>query len=97
MIIYMKCITYIGQIEHSTVIKSYTNPRAAADDVWCSSFSDCEFFVSEILYDENLSENAQETRKVLLNNFRVVHVRLGISHFVTFSDSKTTLNLGLTL
>ncbi|TNN03320.1 hypothetical protein fugu_000349 [Takifugu bimaculatus] len=36
---------------------------------------DCEFFVSEILYDENLSENAQETRNVLLNNFRVVHVR----------------------
>ncbi|XP_068161803.1 src kinase-associated phosphoprotein 1 [Antennarius striatus] len=36
---------------------------------------DCELFVSEILQDENLSENAQETRKVLLNNFRVVHVR----------------------
>lgn len=73
---------YIGQIEHSTVIKSYTNLYTAADDVWCSSFSDCEFFVSEILYDENLSENAQETRKVLLNNFRVVHVRLGISHLL---------------
>lgn len=36
---------------------------------------DCELFVSEILQDEDLSENAQETRKVLLNNFRVVHVR----------------------
>ncbi|XP_044036009.1 src kinase-associated phosphoprotein 1 isoform X2 [Siniperca chuatsi] len=36
---------------------------------------DCELFVSDILQDENLSENAEETRKVLLNNFRVVHVR----------------------
>ncbi|XP_049616137.1 src kinase-associated phosphoprotein 1 isoform X2 [Syngnathus scovelli] len=36
---------------------------------------DCELFVSEILEDERLSENASETRKVLLNNFRVVHVR----------------------
>ncbi|XP_039990550.1 src kinase-associated phosphoprotein 1 isoform X2 [Xiphias gladius] len=36
---------------------------------------DCELFVSEILQDEDLSENAQETRKVLLNNFRVVHIR----------------------
>ncbi|XP_042364616.1 src kinase-associated phosphoprotein 1 isoform X2 [Plectropomus leopardus] len=36
---------------------------------------DCELFVSEILQDEDLSESAQETRKVLLNNFRVVHVR----------------------
>lgn len=41
--------------------------------------SDCEFFVSEILYDESLSENAQDTRKVLLNNFRVVHARWGVS------------------
>lgn len=36
---------------------------------------DCELFISEHLQDENLSENAQETRKVLLNNFRVVHTR----------------------
>ncbi|XP_054454923.1 src kinase-associated phosphoprotein 1 [Anoplopoma fimbria] len=36
---------------------------------------DCELFVAEILQDEELSENAQETRKVLLNNFRVIHVR----------------------
>ncbi|XP_037319606.2 src kinase-associated phosphoprotein 1 [Pungitius pungitius] len=36
---------------------------------------DCELFVSEILQDEELGESAQETRKVLLNNFRVVHVR----------------------
>lgn len=36
---------------------------------------DCELFVSEILENEELGENAQETRKVLLNNFRVVHVR----------------------
>ncbi|KAM8836753.1 src kinase-associated phosphoprotein 1 isoform 2-T2 [Spinachia spinachia] len=36
---------------------------------------DCELFVSEILQDEALGEKAQETRKVLLNNFRVVHVR----------------------
>ncbi|XP_070782972.1 src kinase-associated phosphoprotein 1 [Enoplosus armatus] len=36
---------------------------------------DCELFVSDILKDENLSEDAEETRKVLLNNFRVVHVR----------------------
>ncbi|XP_077359210.1 src kinase-associated phosphoprotein 1 [Festucalex cinctus] len=36
---------------------------------------DCELFVSEILQDEQLSKNAAETRKVLLNNFRVVHVR----------------------
>ncbi|KAG7506839.1 hypothetical protein JOB18_016916 [Solea senegalensis] len=36
---------------------------------------DCELFVSEILEDEDLSESAQETRKVLLNNFRVVHIR----------------------
>uniref|UniRef100_A0A8P4G692 Src kinase-associated phosphoprotein 1 n=1 Tax=Dicentrarchus labrax TaxID=13489 RepID=A0A8P4G692_DICLA len=36
---------------------------------------DCELFVADILQDEDLSENAQETRKVLLNNFRVVHIR----------------------
>ncbi|KAM9837527.1 src kinase-associated phosphoprotein 1 [Aulostomus maculatus] len=36
---------------------------------------DCELFVSEILQDEDLSENTQETRKVLLSNFRVVHAR----------------------
>ncbi|XP_056286267.1 src kinase-associated phosphoprotein 1 [Pseudoliparis swirei] len=36
---------------------------------------DCELFVSEILQDEALGENTQQTRKVLLNNFRVVHVR----------------------
>ncbi|XP_034414690.1 src kinase-associated phosphoprotein 1 [Cyclopterus lumpus] len=36
---------------------------------------DCELFVSSILQDEALGENARETRKVLLNNFRVVHVR----------------------
>ncbi|XP_034715560.1 src kinase-associated phosphoprotein 1 isoform X3 [Etheostoma cragini] len=35
----------------------------------------CELFVSELLQDEDLSESAQETRKVLLNNFRVVHIR----------------------
>ncbi|XP_051927691.1 src kinase-associated phosphoprotein 1 isoform X2 [Hippocampus zosterae] len=36
---------------------------------------DCELFISEILQDEELSENAVETRKILLNNFRVVRVR----------------------
>ncbi|CAM9123686.1 unnamed protein product, partial [Lampetra planeri] len=36
---------------------------------------DCELFVDEILQSEELSEHAQETRKILLNNFRVVHVR----------------------
>lgn len=36
---------------------------------------DCELFVTEILQDEDLSEHASETRKVLLNNFRIVHVR----------------------
>ncbi|KAF3704119.1 Src kinase-associated phosphoprotein 1 Src family-associated phosphoprotein 1 [Channa argus] len=36
---------------------------------------DCELFVSEVLEDENLTESVQETRKVLLNNFRVVHAR----------------------
>lgn len=36
---------------------------------------DCELFVADILQDEELSESAQETRRVLLNNFRVVHVR----------------------
>ncbi|KAF7664975.1 hypothetical protein LDENG_00158930 [Lucifuga dentata] len=35
---------------------------------------DCELFVSEILQDENLSKHARDTREVLLNNFRVVHV-----------------------
>lgn len=40
-----------------------------------SSSSDCELFVTEILQDEDLTEGAQETRKVLLNNFKVVHVR----------------------
>ncbi|KAJ4940621.1 hypothetical protein JOQ06_026918, partial [Pogonophryne albipinna] len=34
---------------------------------------DCELFVAEILQDEDLSVSAQETRKVLLNNFAVVH------------------------
>ncbi|KAM9716892.1 src kinase-associated phosphoprotein 1 [Menidia menidia] len=36
---------------------------------------DCELFVSDILLDENLSPHAEETRQVLLNNFRVVHAR----------------------
>ncbi|KAM3591375.1 uncharacterized protein V6R79_000978 [Siganus canaliculatus] len=36
---------------------------------------DCELFVSEILQGENLSENAEETREILLSNFRVVHMR----------------------
>nr|XP_019962125.1 PREDICTED: src kinase-associated phosphoprotein 1 [Paralichthys olivaceus] len=36
---------------------------------------DCELFVTEILQDDELSETSRETRKVLLNNFRVVHVR----------------------
>ncbi|XP_063338238.1 src kinase-associated phosphoprotein 1 [Pelmatolapia mariae] len=36
---------------------------------------DCELFVTEILHGENLSESAEETRQVLLNNFRVVHSR----------------------
>uniref|UniRef100_A0A3B4YSF7 Src kinase-associated phosphoprotein 1 n=1 Tax=Seriola lalandi dorsalis TaxID=1841481 RepID=A0A3B4YSF7_SERLL len=34
---------------------------------------DCEVFISDILQNEDLSELAQESRKVLLNNFRVVH------------------------
>ncbi|XP_075891034.1 src kinase-associated phosphoprotein 1 isoform X2 [Nelusetta ayraudi] len=37
--------------------------------------NDCKLFVSEILQDEELTENAQDTRRVLLNNFRVVHAR----------------------
>ncbi|XP_035520674.1 src kinase-associated phosphoprotein 1 [Morone saxatilis] len=36
---------------------------------------DCELFIADILQDEDLSENSQETRKILLNNFRVVHTR----------------------
>ncbi|XP_041671809.1 src kinase-associated phosphoprotein 1 isoform X2 [Cheilinus undulatus] len=36
---------------------------------------DCEFFITDILQDEDLSESTQDTRKVLLNNFRVVHGR----------------------
>ncbi|CAJ1079950.1 LOW QUALITY PROTEIN: src kinase-associated phosphoprotein 1 [Xyrichtys novacula] len=36
---------------------------------------DCELFIAEHLQDEDLSENAQETREVLLNNFRVVRLR----------------------
>lgn len=60
-----------------------TNLPTAADGVYRvlrSPFcSDCELFVSEILYDENLTENAQETRQILLNNFRIVHTRLEIS------------------
>lgn len=36
---------------------------------------DCELFVADILQGETLSENAEETREVLLNNFRVVHSR----------------------
>lgn len=39
------------------------------------SSSDCELFVLEILDDEDLSESATETRTILLNNFRVVHMR----------------------
>lgn len=70
--------------------------HAADGHVWCSSLSDCEFFVSEILYDENLSENAQEARKVLLNNFRVVHVRWGMSKSARARArrGKVALNLG---
>lgn len=67
------------EVHYMFLIQWYANVRATDDHVCCSLLSDCEFFVSEILYDENLSENAQETRKVLLNNFRVVHVRSGMS------------------
>uniref|UniRef100_A0A8C5HPW2 Src kinase-associated phosphoprotein 1 n=1 Tax=Gouania willdenowi TaxID=441366 RepID=A0A8C5HPW2_GOUWI len=46
----------------------------------------CELFVSEILSDENLSEHAEETRQVLLNNFRVVRISLNSFMFdVTLS------------
>lgn len=39
----------------------------------CFVFSaDCEFFIGEILQDEQLSVSAQEARDVLLSNFRVV-------------------------
>ncbi|KAK2820707.1 hypothetical protein Q5P01_023666, partial [Channa striata] len=37
--------------------------------------ADCELFVLDLLEDENLSENVQETRRVLLNNFRIVRAR----------------------
>uniref|UniRef100_A0A8C6LTA6 Src kinase-associated phosphoprotein 1 n=1 Tax=Nothobranchius furzeri TaxID=105023 RepID=A0A8C6LTA6_NOTFU len=33
---------------------------------------DCELFISDILQEEELSENSQETRKVLLSNFWVI-------------------------
>ncbi|KAM6897070.1 src kinase-associated phosphoprotein 1 [Xenentodon cancila] len=36
---------------------------------------DCELFVSDVLQDEKLSETAEETRQVLLYNFRVFHTR----------------------
>ncbi|XP_040923303.1 src kinase-associated phosphoprotein 1 [Toxotes jaculatrix] len=36
---------------------------------------DCEYFVKEVLQDEELSESTKETRKVLLNNFMVVYGR----------------------
>ncbi|XP_028845835.1 src kinase-associated phosphoprotein 1 [Denticeps clupeoides] len=36
---------------------------------------DCEYFVSSILHSEKLSSHASETRKILLQNFRVVHLR----------------------
>ncbi|XP_057681189.1 src kinase-associated phosphoprotein 1 [Corythoichthys intestinalis] len=48
---------------------------------------DCKLFVSEILQDEQLSENAAETRKILLNNFRVVHMR-NPQEFPFHSDSR---------
>uniref|UniRef100_A0A669F8T1 Src kinase-associated phosphoprotein 1 n=1 Tax=Oreochromis niloticus TaxID=8128 RepID=A0A669F8T1_ORENI len=41
----------------------------------CHELLHCELFVTEILHGENLSESAEETRQVLLNNFRVVHSR----------------------
>uniref|UniRef100_A0A3Q4NA50 Src kinase-associated phosphoprotein 1 n=2 Tax=Pseudocrenilabrinae TaxID=318546 RepID=A0A3Q4NA50_NEOBR len=47
----------------------------------------CELFVTEILHGENLSESAEETREVLLNNFRVVHSREG-------SDDNRSSSLG---
>ncbi|XP_077482816.1 src kinase-associated phosphoprotein 1 isoform X2 [Stigmatopora argus] len=53
----------------------------------CTIVCDCELFVSEILQDEQLSENAAETRKVILNNFRVVHVR-NPQEFPFRSDTK---------
>lgn len=36
---------------------------------------DCLFFITEVLDDEKLSEYAEQTRKVLLNNFSVVQKR----------------------
>ncbi|TNN51623.1 Src kinase-associated phosphoprotein 1 [Liparis tanakae] len=47
--------------------------QAAEDQQQSVASGDCELFVSEILQDEALGENAQQARKVLLNNFRVVH------------------------
>lgn len=41
----------------------------------CLYSSDCEYFVAEILHDENLSESTEETRNILLNNFEVIKER----------------------
>uniref|UniRef100_UPI0037E9BDDC src kinase-associated phosphoprotein 1 n=1 Tax=Semicossyphus pulcher TaxID=241346 RepID=UPI0037E9BDDC len=48
---------------------------------------DCELFVAELLQDEDLTEDAQETRQVLLNNFRVVHMK-NPQEFPFRSDSR---------
>lgn len=58
-----------------TIMCLLRNPSWISCSV-CFLFSlDCELFVTEFLQDEELSESAQETRKMLLNNFRVVHLR----------------------
>ncbi|KAM9425601.1 src kinase-associated phosphoprotein 1 [Pholidichthys leucotaenia] len=36
---------------------------------------DCEVFVTEILQQEDLGDDAEEARQVLLNNFRIIHKR----------------------
>nr|XP_020460380.1 src kinase-associated phosphoprotein 1 isoform X1 [Monopterus albus]XP_020460381.1 src kinase-associated phosphoprotein 1 isoform X1 [Monopterus albus]XP_020460383.1 src kinase-associated phosphoprotein 1 isoform X1 [Monopterus albus] len=43
---------------------------------WDRKGKNCELFVFEHLQDENLSESVQEIRKILLNNFRIVHARM---------------------
>ncbi|KAJ8384219.1 hypothetical protein AAFF_G00207670 [Aldrovandia affinis] len=48
---------------------------------------DCELFVTEILQEENLSKHAQETREILLRNFRVVYSR-NPEEFPHRSDSR---------
>ncbi|KAM9832475.1 src kinase-associated phosphoprotein 1 [Neosynchiropus ocellatus] len=63
--------------------------------------NDCEYFIADILQDEQLSESAEDAQKKLLNNFRLVRERFPLDFSIQFgpkdeegSDDNRSSSLG---